>query len=179
MCEPLFEEMITALQQSILQQSTRQACFEHAMSNVSTMQSMNQPGVVVFPFQATPVYRPDDESTEASDSCAFTSLFSVMSSEGETLDVIERRSDISEPSCNDDKTIMVCKHWKSKGWCRLGSTCKFLHPEHKRGCCSPQGCSGGDINNEVVLHVPTLTRKRRGGKKTLKRGPESQLGCGV
>merc|ERR1719183_1295620 len=97
MCEPLFEEMITALQQSILQQSTRQACFEHAMSNVSTVQSMNQPGVLVFPFQATPVYRPDDESTEASDSCAFTSLFSVMSSEGETLDVIERRSDISEP----------------------------------------------------------------------------------
>jgi hypothetical protein len=28
---------------------------------------------------------------------------------------------------------MVCHHWKSKGWCRLGENCKFMHPEEKRG----------------------------------------------
>merc|ERR1719502_1316402 len=32
---------------------------------------------------------------------------------------------------------MVCRHWKSKGWCRLGSSCKFQHPEHKRGVAGP------------------------------------------
>jgi len=31
------------------------------------------------------------------------------------------------------KTLMVCRHWKCKGFCRLGDQCKFLHPEHKRG----------------------------------------------
>merc|ERR1719367_2178037 len=28
---------------------------------------------------------------------------------------------------------MVCRHWRSKGWCRYQTTCKFLHPEHKQG----------------------------------------------
>lgn len=32
-----------------------------------------------------------------------------------------------------EKRAMVCRHWKSKGWCRLGSECRFLHPEYKRG----------------------------------------------
>lgn len=27
----------------------------------------------------------------------------------------------------------VCCHWKQKGWCAYKDTCKFLHPEHKRG----------------------------------------------
>jgi len=31
------------------------------------------------------------------------------------------------------KTLMVCRHWKCKGFCKLGDQCKFLHPEHKRG----------------------------------------------
>merc|ERR1712216_334611 len=44
------------------------------------------------------------------------------------------------------KSTMVCRHWKSKGWCRLEHNCKFLHPEHKRGVAAPKGCSGG-INN--------------------------------
>merc|ERR1712032_1728454 len=32
-----------------------------------------------------------------------------------------------------EKSVMVCRHWKSKGWCKLEAQCKFLHPEHKRG----------------------------------------------
>jgi len=35
-------------------------------------------------------------------------------------------------------STMVCHHWKSKGWCRLGTDCKFMHPEHKQGVGS--GC---------------------------------------
>mmetsp|Transcript_6415 Transcript_6415/g.11155 ORF Transcript_6415/g.11155 Transcript_6415/m.11155 type:complete len:415 (-) Transcript_6415:183-1427(-) len=31
------------------------------------------------------------------------------------------------------KSAMVCRHWKSKGWCKLGENCKFQHPDHKRG----------------------------------------------
>lgn len=28
---------------------------------------------------------------------------------------------------------MVCRHWRSKGWCKYQTTCMFLHPEHKQG----------------------------------------------
>jgi len=31
------------------------------------------------------------------------------------------------------KSDMVCCHWKNKGWCRYQDSCKFQHPEHKRG----------------------------------------------
>lgn len=32
---------------------------------------------------------------------------------------------------------MVCRHWKTKGWCRLEAACKFLHPEEQRGSAAP------------------------------------------
>merc|ERR1719401_342523 len=31
------------------------------------------------------------------------------------------------------KSHMVCRHWKTKGWCKYQTNCKFMHPEHKRG----------------------------------------------
>jgi len=37
------------------------------------------------------------------------------------------------PPANTEKSVMVCRHWKAKGFCRLEANCKFLHPEHKRG----------------------------------------------
>jgi len=42
------------------------------------------------------------------------------------------------------KSPQVCCHWKSKGWCRYESCCKFLHPEHKRGMgAAPDAISRG------------------------------------
>jgi hypothetical protein len=43
-----------------------------------------------------------------------------------------------------EKSTMVCRHWKSKGLCKLGSKCKFLHPEHKRGV---SGATSGFSNS--------------------------------
>merc|ERR1712205_6660 len=96
---------------------------------------------------------PDDESTEADEPGAFASLLSGLSSEGECLDAIEWKLDAadaaapvvgaamssedSEPS-DPDKSVMVCRHWRSKGWCRMEGDCKFLHPEHKRGVNAPK-----------------------------------------
>lgn len=34
---------------------------------------------------------------------------------------------------DEEKSTPVCRHWKSKGWCRLSESCKFMHPENKRG----------------------------------------------
>jgi hypothetical protein len=70
---------------------------------------------------------------------------------------------------------MVCKHWKSKGWCRLGSSCKFLHPEHKRGASAPQSTIGVD----GAIPPPPMAlvrRKKRGGKNRSNRGQHEHLG---
>jgi len=32
-----------------------------------------------------------------------------------------------------EKSSMVCCHWKNKGWCKYQDTCKFQHPDHKKG----------------------------------------------
>jgi len=91
----------------------------------------------------------DEDSTEADEFGAFASLLSSPSSEGEGTDLVKVKShefsffsappprcysnEGSQVSSNSEKSNMVCKHWKSKGWCRMESKCKFLHPEHKRG----------------------------------------------
>lgn len=41
-----------------------------------------------------------------------------------------------------EKSVMVCRHWKSKGFCKLEDQCKFLHPENKRGNGSRKGTGG-------------------------------------
>merc|ERR1712232_499538 len=86
----------------------------------------------------------------------------------------ERISDVSEPS-GDEKSIMVCKHWKSKGWCRLESKCKFLHPEHKRGVCSLVDIAGKDL---TALPTSSQRRRKRGGKRRASTGKdEAALLC--
>jgi hypothetical protein len=45
----------------------------------------------------------------------------------------ERDSGSGEEAVRSVKNVSVCHHWKAKGLCRLGESCKFLHPEHKKG----------------------------------------------
>jgi len=154
MCEPFFEKMTSALQQALHQQMHRET---------QLAQVMCQPaGNTGFHYQ-TPFFGFDKESTEASDSCAFASLFSGMSSEGDSLDVSERKSEGSELASDVDRTPMVCRHWKSKGWCRLEANCKFLHPAHKCGVSAP-------------IDAAPVRRKKRGGKNRSARAQQEQLG---
>merc|ERR1712139_204210 len=92
----------------------------------------------------------DEVSTEAGDSSAFASIFSRPSSVAEGFD---SKSEDSASTGDIERSIMVCKHWKSKGWCRLESRCKFLHPEDKCGVSAPRACSmaGGEINGSSSL----------------------------
>jgi hypothetical protein len=177
MCEPFFEQMVTsvqeALQQQVLQQSHGQLYGEKA-------QMMQESSPSYFQYQATPFFRLDEESTEANESTAFASLLSSNSSEGEALDAIDRKSESSEPASDGDRNVMVCRHWKSKGWCRLESNCKFLHPEHKRGISAPcRGalCTLGAAGAESeTLASSAVRRKRRGGKNRNARGQHELLG---
>jgi len=155
MCEPFFEKMTSALQQALQQQMQQETHWAQV-----TCQPAGNTG---FHYQ-TPFFRFDEESTEASESCAFASLFSVTSSEVDHLDVAEEKSEGSELASDVDRSPMVCRHWKSKGWCRLESSCKFLHPEHKRGVCAPADGAAA------------LRRKKRGGKNRSARAQQEQLG---
>merc|ERR1719324_965081 len=99
----------------------------------------------------------DEESTDVDDmEGAFTTLLSgpasedepevvdgmTLQSSSEDLAVDEETNDAAER----EKSTMVCRHWKSKGWCRLESNCRFLHPENKRGVSAPK-CGG---NSSVI-----------------------------
>lgn len=151
MCEPFFQQMVGALQQTLQQPSSNSGAF--------------QP--VYYPTM--PYYHVDDTaSTEADDSCAFSSLFSGPSSDSDALEVSEMKSEDSEG--DSEKSIMVCRHWKSKGFCRLESKCKFLHPEHKCGIgAAVAGMPAAD------MAAAAGKRKKRGGKNRSNRG-QDQLG---
>eukprot|EP00930_Biecheleria_cincta_P026446 TRINITY_DN18640_c0_g1_i1.p1 TRINITY_DN18640_c0_g1~~TRINITY_DN18640_c0_g1_i1.p1 ORF type:complete len:305 (-),score=32.01 TRINITY_DN18640_c0_g1_i1:72-935(-) len=38
-----------------------------------------------------------------------------------------------DPGEGEQQSGQVCRHWHSKGWCRLGDSCKFTHPNQERG----------------------------------------------
>lgn len=185
-CEPFFEQMLTALQQAL--QETQKSQNEEAR----TLQSMNQK---IKSAYVNPVSCPservsnqldtmlDEESTEADELGAFASLLSGPSSEEESVDAVEMEMPATEVvtplvPCQTShenskrtneptKSTMVCRHWKSKGWCRLQSNCKFLHPEEKRGVgachksCSAGGADSGPggINRDArpVMSILSLS----------------------
>jgi len=158
----------------------------------------------------------DEESTEVDELSAFASLLSGPSSDRESVDAVEAQSSEAEAPTSlsmrqisdedveqmseADRSSMVCRHWKSKGWCRLESNCKFLHPEHKRGVNAPKACNGssaksGDISGTVcptmsttlgqlqmistegeLYSAPSTRRKRRGGKNRSNRNQQEQVG---
>jgi hypothetical protein len=64
----------------------------------------------------------------------------------------------SESAVDAEKSAMVCRHWKTKGWCRFESQCKFLHPDHKRGIT----VKGSTEIVDVVPSRRSSTRKNRG-----------------
>jgi len=88
----------------------------------------------------------EDRSTDAEEGSAFSCLFSGQSSDVEACDVDSWSEARYSPSASPkdstgsspeaEKNVVVCRHWKSKGWCRMESQCKFSHPEHKRGVTS-------------------------------------------
>jgi hypothetical protein len=145
MCAPFFEQMISALQDSM-------HC-QHSLSQ-QEMQSMK-----------VNMTHWDDASTDADDVCAFASLLSTPPSED------------SEPASDSEKSIMVCRHWKSKGWCRMESNCKFLHPEHKRGISAANVHRDADVSKHMDSAASGILpghKKKRGAKSRSKKGQEEQ-----
>jgi len=160
MCQPYFDQMVTSLQQALQQ--------THIHQDPYIMQNMKH----TMAIHAAPAFAHwDDASTEADEPCAFASLLSGPSSEG---------NEDSEAASDTEKSIMVCRHWKSKGWCRMESKCKFLHLEHKRGVSLATKVEGSSEahrpDGESAAPATSTTRsKKRGGKNRSNRGQQAQL----
>lgn len=190
-CEPFFEQMLTALQHALQEQMLAGEQVPHAAS-----QGMSE--TCAFHERAqiwTPVGPElDEESTEAEDGGAFASLLSGSCSEEDTTPNMGTKAHLSlehalpeesEQPSDSEKSTMVCRHWKTKGWCRMESNCKFLHPEHKRGIAAPKACTTGDRSraacpgmstSESEMPVAALARrKKRGGKNRSNKGEQAVL----
>jgi len=214
LCEPFFEQMITDLQRALqtpmhehgeaevmqtLVETTKSACFQAVFQSTSLPLCQARPVDPMF----------DEESTDADDYGAFASLFSNPSSESEGCGAVEFKahkafmmspptpgffsSEDSPLSGDSEKSSMVCRHWRSKGWCRLESNCKFLHPEHKCGVSAPNaGSNAGGVMSRAecpdistiqsraeststyagVIPVMLARRKKRGGKNRSTKGQQ-------
>lgn len=69
------------------------------------------------------------------------------------------------------KCAVVCRHWKSKGWCRMGEECKFAHPEHKRGVGLVQAPTG-QVQGQPALPASEAKAKAAASQS---RGPIQQV----
>jgi hypothetical protein len=118
----------------------------------------------------------EEESTDADEGSAFATL---LSSDGEGCEVEWRNEaatssgqishalsseEDSESTFDAEKSSMVCRHWKTKGWCRFDAQCKFLHPEHKRGVT----VKGADCVDVAVARGRASARKNRGKRNSAK-----------
>lgn len=176
-CEPFFEQMLTAVQEAVEQQMRSQFQAQTQMHQQGHVQSFDSIGELKcqrtsmhFPQARQLDPLPDEESTDVEElSGAFASLLSGPTSEDEGSDGVLESSwkplpetsgtEEAEHAADCEKSTMVCRHWKSKGWCRLESNCKFLHPENKRGVSAPKGGSKSSAISGCMsgAEVPGIT----------------------
>jgi len=122
----------------------------------------------------------DLESTEAADSIDGDSMMRSESDSATPYTTLVAPD--HTPKQSPDKNSMVCRHWRSKGWCRLEESggCMFAHPEHKRGVAAPIAphvlCTDDDKTSSVLPGLAaavntqgkegaTKRKKHRAGKK--------------
>lgn len=128
------------------------------------------------------------ECSTASAAVCFGTLMATSipaSSTGLALGSLQGMS-VSSPD-QADKVVMVCRHWKSKGYCRRAEECKFLHPDHKRGTTSVRLGNSSNVNGAsgtgqvgastaegtdlaVEGGAPGSSRTRRAGRRSRRGG---------
>jgi len=145
-CEPFFEQMLTTLL-GVLQ---GQNPYGSPISEKEAFEACFQPP------HSSQVERLSEEGSNPDDLGAFSSVL-VDSNFGQATAHVaapptEQASDAAKVSPgakpkDQDKsaTVIVCRHWKSKGWCRMAENCKFAHPDHKCGVGAPNGAKGPEV----------------------------------
>jgi len=157
-CEPFFDQMLTALQHELEQQmqNQRQSQEQQVLQSLETLGDVRCHRASLHYQQASQLEPlPDEESTDVDEAGgAFASLLSGTCSEADASDVVVKPEIEDENVIESEKSTMVCRHWKSKGWCRLQENCKFLHPENKRGVSAPKGGSQGSATSGGMSGCP-------------------------
>jgi hypothetical protein len=178
LCNPVWEQMLTrivshvellgAAEPSVRHQLVAALCqpfFDQAIETLRGEMSSAGPLVTTTsPSKDQGLRLLEEDSTDADNDSAFAALLSSEEDcEGEQSPRLIAFDGDSESPRDDIKSQMVCRHWKSKGWCRYESQCKFLHPDCKRGVCATSPSEYFDIQ------VPNRSARGRGGKnkKTL------------
>jgi hypothetical protein len=162
-CEPFFEQMLTAVHATLHVQLLAQ--FQDTQSDAKKEEEHCFQSLL--PTDPTSTQRSksaEEPSTEdasnASECGAFSSVFSAAPSTIENDRISAKgRVDLAEEDSDGEKSRMVCRHWKTKGWCRLEDSCKFLHPAYKRGVAT--------ASVDKVVRI-------RGGSIDMHDGPASQ-----
>jgi len=178
LCAPYFEQMLTVLQQGLCTQTNpggklaeiAQAMAYSASTSVNPICQSEQ--IAVSCMQ--PYFYED--STEAES--AFSGLFSSPMSEVESNDGEAKSSSAgveSDPASDFEKNAMICRHWTTKGWCKLEDNCKFLHPESKRGEATFAAQKGPD-GAIILADSEGARRKKRGGKNRSNRNRQAECG---
>jgi len=77
------------------------------------------------------------------------------------------------------KSSQVCCHWKNKGWCRYQASCKFMHPEHKRGVGALPDTSSRNRRRQVSKQAAAGPAPLAGqAVRMLLRAPEQRRAAG-
>jgi hypothetical protein len=157
-CEPYFEQMLAALQHALQPQGIDQGDPLRASNRKSKGLCMQS--IRVKPLDGMF----DEETSEVDEYGAFASVFesgsenrsvenideAIRELDCMTVMALNNADDGVEVSSEQERSNMVCRHWKSKGWCRLEANCKFLHPENKRGATlGRKAKSGGSSNGDI------------------------------
>jgi len=150
-CEPFFDQMIIALL-SVLQGQNGQNSYAGEQDQTAPSQAF---GSCFQPSHSSPslqcVEQMSDEESEPGGfgGGAFSSVLIAPSGTWEAAPasvpelIATKVSGAAKPKDpNATPTIIVCRHWKSKGWCRMEAGCKFSHPDHKCGVGAPNGGKG-------------------------------------
>jgi len=165
-CEPYFEEMLEAVYQAVLAHDFQMPSGQCSQSAAASMNQQRQPQYqqrepsTEFGSEGSEVggafscifSAPTGDGSEVSDrGGAFANVFACPTEEVE-LHGQELESEVGNGSVRGDKekNIMVCRHWKGKGFCRMGDECRFLHPKHKRGVGSANALEGGSTNSAII-----------------------------
>jgi hypothetical protein len=173
MCEPFFEQMTSAVQQSLQYTRANEAHDKFQMQNMGHNMANSYVGGA---------FSWDEASTDADEISAFPSFLSGPSSDADEMESSRSKSrgidslgllGDFDHECDTEKSVMCCRHWKSKGWCRLESKCKFLHLEHKRGV-GLKVTSGSDLDGAMAAATSTR-HKKRGGKNRANKDQHAQL----
>merc|ERR1712054_655930 len=121
LCQPFFEEVIESLSGEIstagpgVTGATWQKTMDEPLKDARTALSLGQ----ILGLQ-------DEASTDAESDSAFAALLSSEAEDCEGEQRMEWASyssqlsgdeDLESPK-DDERSQMVCRHWKSKGWCR-------------------------------------------------------------